>query len=56
MEDDPLCWGKFGQLFDLEKDPLEAKNLWDDSSYDSEKRSLQEVFIRLAYSKSISYP
>ena len=36
---------KFGQLFDLAKDPLEAKNLWDDSSYDSEKRSLQEALL-----------
>ena len=36
---------KFGQLFDVEKDPLEAKNLWDDSSYDSEKRSLQEALL-----------
>ena len=36
---------KFGQLFDLEEDPLEAKNLWDDSSYDSEKRSLHEALL-----------
>jgi arylsulfatase len=36
---------KFGQLFDLEKDPLEVKNLWEDSSYDSEKRSLHEALL-----------
>jgi arylsulfatase A-like enzyme len=36
---------KFGQLFDLEKDPLESINLWEDTSYDDEKRSLHAALL-----------
>jgi len=35
----------FGQLFDLEKDPLESRNLWEDTSFDREKRSLHEALL-----------
>ena len=35
----------FGQLFDLEKYPLESRNLWEDTSFDREKRSLHEALL-----------
>jgi len=35
-----------GQLFDMQADPQELRNLWDDPAHDATKRSLVEEILR----------